>query len=136
MSATWARNRNENRPKIEQRNMEHIQELAEELIELKENHKQFKKDNKDVFMEHRNYNKAIKAKEEELIQQLKDQNMENYEHRGMEFEVKSNTTEKHDMEALAELIGDDEKFNEYRTTVQKVKPKMATRKAKRQRTDE
>lgn len=113
-----------------------IENLAEELIELKNNHKQFKKDNKDVFLEHRNYNKAIKAKEEELIEVLKDKNIEHYEHNGIEFQLKTNTTEKHDMEQLAELIGDEEKFNDYRSTVQKTKAKMSTRMKKRQRTSE
>lgn len=112
-----------------------MDKLAEELIELKNNHKEFKKENKEVFLEHRNYNKAIKAKEEELIELLKEKNVEHYEYGGMEFELKSNTTEKHDMEQLAQLIGDEEKFNDYRSAIQTTKPKVTTRK-KRKRTEE
>lgn len=113
-----------------------LENLAEELLELKENHKQFKKDNKDVFTEHRNYNKAIKAKEEELIQELKEENMDYYEHKGMEFKLKDRTNEKHNLEQLAELIGDENKFNNYISSVKTVKPSVTTRRAKRQRTDE
>lgn len=115
--------------------METVQQLAEELLELKENHKQFKKDNKDVFVEHRNYNKAIKAKEEELIQILKDQNLDHYEHKGMEFELKEKSVEKHDMERLAEIVGDEEKLSEYVESVKTIKPKVATRRVKRQRAE-
>lgn len=116
--------------------METLQQLAEELIELKENHKQFKKEHKSVFDEHRQYNKAIKNKGEELIHHLKDQNIAIYEHKGMEFELKERETEKHDMEALSELINDEIKFAEYRNSVKTSKPKVATRRAKRQRAED
>lgn len=117
-------------------NMETLKNLAEELVELKENHKEFKKENKDVFLEHRNYNKAIKAKEEELIEVLKDQNIDNYEHKGMQFELKERSFEKHNMEVLEELISDSEKFSAYVNSVKTVKPKVATRKTKRQRVED
>lgn len=112
-----------------------IEILANELLTLKNDHKQFKKDNKELFTEHRQYNKSINEKGLELIEVLKEQNVDKYEYEGMEFEVKTTNREKHDIGRIADMVGDEEKMDEYIGDVRTSSSKVATRKAKRQRTD-
>jgi len=121
---------------IQTQNMTTLENLVEKILELKENHKQFKNINKDVFTEHRKYNKNIKEKEKELIQKLKEQNMIYYEYKGMEFKLKDKSNEKHNLEQLAELIDNEEKFHEYINSIKIITPLITTRRTKRRRVDE
>lgn len=113
-----------------------IEKIAQELLTLKSDHKQFKKDHKELFDDHRQYNKAIKEKGLELVGALKTDNIDMYEFQGMEFQVKTTNREKHDMGRIADMVGDDEKVQEYLTDVQTSSSKVSTRKAKRKRDDD
>lgn len=112
-----------------------IDTFAEELMQLKNDHKQFKKDNKEMFTTHRQFNKSIKEKSIELIASLKENNVDKYEYQGMEFEVKTTHREKHNMDRLTEMVGDTDNWKEYVDDVRSSSSKVATRKAKRARTD-
>jgi hypothetical protein len=113
-----------------------MEQIAEELMLLKTDHKEFKKANKELFLEHRQYNKCIKEKWTQLLEYLKEGNIDKYEFKGMEFEVKTTHREKHDIERLGEMISDESQLKDYIDDIRTSSEKIITRKAKKQRTDE
>lgn len=107
---------------------------AELLKQLKEDQKQFKKDHKDVFDENRSFNKSIKKASDALIECMKKNGVEVLEHDGMEFEVKVNRTEKHDLERIGDLVTDTEALTEYLNDISTERAKVMTRRPKKQKT--
>lgn len=112
-----------------------MEQLAASLKTLKEEQKEFKKDNKDIFKRNTELNKAIKKASGELMTMMAKEEIETFEHDGMEFNVKKKKSESHDLDKLNELMGDTENFNKYMQHVQSEKVEVRTRKAKRQRND-
>lgn len=112
-----------------------MEDLAQVLKQLKDDQKQFKKDHKDVFDENRAFNKKIKEASDALIERMKSEGVQTFQHDGTEFEVKVANTEKHDTEKIAELVGDEDAFSAYMAQAVTEKPRVLTRRSKKQKTE-
>lgn len=115
--------------------MADIDEIAAELKQLKDTQKAFKKANKDIFAQNTAFNKGVKAKSDQLRDMMVADKLETYVYDGMEFNIKSSSTDKHDLEQLGEIMEDSDKYNDYVNAVRTVKTEVRTRKAKRPKTD-
>lgn len=113
-----------------------MEDLAQVLKQLKEDQKAFKKDHKDVFDENRAFNKKIKEASTALIDRMKVEGVETFQHDGTEFEVKVARTEKHDLEKMADMVEDADAFKEYMDEVSTEKAKVMTRRSKKRKTDD
>lgn len=111
-----------------------INELSNNLIKLRNDHKEFKKDNKEIFVAHRQFNKSIKNAETELIKQLEENNVQHFEVDGVTIALKEKKSIKHDMEKLRGFFEDDTTFLEYNDMVTKSTTSVATRLAKKKKT--
>ncbi len=107
---------------------------AKVLKQLKGDQKQFKKDHKEVFDENRSFNMQIKQTSEALIESMKLGGLEVFEHDGVEFEVKVNRTEKHDLDRIGEMVTDADALNAYLEDVSTVRSKVMTRQSKKPKT--
>ena len=109
--------------------------IAAELKELKDTHKAFKKENKDIFAQNTAFNKGVKAKSDQLCDLMVAEKLETYVFDGMEFNIKSSASDKHNMEHLGEIMGDGDKYDDYVNSVRTVKTEVRTRNAKRQKAE-
>lgn len=113
-----------------------MDELAQVLKQLKDDQKQFKKDHKDVFDENRVFNKKIKEASDALIDRMKTEGLEKYQHDGTEFEVKVARTEKHDLGRIGDMVTDTDALQAYLEEISVERSKVMTRRTKKQKTAE
>jgi hypothetical protein len=113
-----------------------MDDIASQLKDLKDEQKIFKKEHKDLFKRNTELNKGIKKMGDDLLALMAVQEpaITTYEYGGMEFNISSKMSEKHDMEKLNELMGDSGKYEEYVEQVSVKKSEVRTRNAKRAKT--
>lgn len=111
-----------------------MEELAQVLKQIKEDHMVFKKEFKHVFDKNRDFNKKIKNASTALLDRMKTEGMDTFQLDGFVFEVTNKRTSKHDIEKMAELVDDSEAFQEYMDEVSTDRVSVMTRRTKRQNT--
>lgn len=117
-------------------NNQAINDLAKVLKDLKEAQKQFKKDNKELFKENSRFNKEVKAAVDELVACMRQHNETLIVYDGMEFEIKQRVRQKHDMEALENMFGDESKLGAYKELINQSSCDVSTRKNKKHKVDD
>jgi hypothetical protein len=112
-----------------------MDDIASQLQNLKDEQKAFKKEHKGLFERNTELNKGIRKLGDHLLalMALEEPAITTYEYGGMEFNISSKTSEKHDMDKLNEIMGDSGKYEEYVEQVSVNKSEVRTRNAKRAR---
>ena len=113
-----------------------MEDLSQVQRQLKDDQRQLNDDHKDVFDENRAFNKKIKEASDALIDRMKAEGVQTFQHEGTEFEVKAANREKHDTEKIAELVGDEEAFNAYMVQTVINKSRVLTRKSKKRKNND
>lgn len=111
--------------------MENLEDIAREYARLKQEQKEFKKENKEVFVRNKEYNKVLAATRDALLEKMREESLEEYEVDGVEIIRKRKVREKHDKEHLAEALGSEEKMNEYLASITVEVEDLSSRKKKR-----
>lgn len=113
--------------------MGQVEELAAALKLAKDEQKEFKKKHKKIFDENRSHSKTVSAAEAALAAVMVAEGLDHHEYDGMEFNIKSNTKEKHNTDLMHEYFDGSDQLKKYLEEVKDTKVKVNTRKAKRAR---
>lgn len=97
--------------------MMEIIELANTLKQTKDDFKQFKKDNEDIFKERTQFNKRINELTKQLQTAMKNAGETKIELDGFSIEITVKKRTAHDVDVLAEYLDDEEKLEAYKNAI-------------------
>ena len=115
--------------------MESTQKTIESYVTDLENaiqaQKDFKKENKELFLANREHIKMVNTMKEKLREAMLENDVNTVTVGNTEVEIKRDVKTKHNPEIIESMMGDNDKFSEYMTSVQEHSETIVARKAKR-----
>lgn len=106
---------------------------ATELSTLKSRLAAFRAENEEVLATIKRMNAEISEKKSEIMELLEASGEEKMEHEGVVYKLKKRTRQVHDVDALASIVEDKDKYDEYLKSVEQVSSSMVTTTNKRAR---